>query len=377
MNRNLIFLAASLITWGVGEGMFIFFQPLYLQELGADPVTIGAILGGVGIAMTLAHLPAGYLSDRFGRRPLLRAAWFTANIAAWIMALAENLPVFVLGAVLYGMTAFVSGPMSGYITAARGKWSVARALTLISATYNLGAILGPLLGGWVGEMFGLRWSFILAGAWFVVSTLLILFIESQPIEATQPESNQNRWGDFLQPRYITLMAIIFMAMFSMYLPQPLSQNFLQNERGLDLGQIGQMISLRSAGVVVFNLILGVVNARYGFLLAQAAVGLYCWLIWQGNSIPWYMAGYFMMGNFQTARSMATAHVRALVKANNMGMAYGMQETLSGMVVILGPPLAGYLYTRNPEWIYLAGLIGICASVVISALFIPLKPNEIS
>lgn len=376
MNRSLIFFAASLMTWGVGEGMFIFFQPLYLQELGADPVTIGAILGGVGIAMTLAHLPAGYLADRIGRKPLLIAAWVTANIAAWIMALADSLPLFVIGAVLYGMTAFVSGPMNGYITAARGNWSVARALTLISAVYNLGAIVGPVLGGWIGEILGLRWSFILAGGWFVISTILILFIDSQPVEAMPAASETYRWNEFINPRYVTLMVIIFMAMLSMYLPQPLSQNYLQNERGLQLSQIGQMISIRSAGVVVFNLTLGMVNARYAFLLAQVAVGCFCWLIWQGTSIPWYIAGYFLLGNFWTARSMASAHVRAMVKANIMGVAFGVQETLSGMVVVLAPLLAGFLYNRNPDWIYVAGMLGIGASVVISALFIPLKPRDI-
>jgi hypothetical protein len=57
MTRDLFLVALSLFTWGLGEGMFIFFQPFYLQQLGADPRTIGGILGVVGISMTVAHLP--------------------------------------------------------------------------------------------------------------------------------------------------------------------------------------------------------------------------------------------------------------------------------------------------------------------------------
>ena len=376
MNRNLTLLALSLMTWGIGEGMFIFFQPLYLQQLGANPVMIGSILGLTGVAMTLAHLPAGYLSDRIGRRPVLWAAWSIATLAAWVMALADSLPLFVVGAVFYGMTAFVSGPMNGYITAARGRWTVARALTLISATYNTGAILGPLLGGWVGQNLGLRWCFGIAAVFFLVSTVIVLFIQAQPVEIALPEGKNARWAGLINARYATFMVVVFVSLYFMYLPQPLSQNFLQNERGLSLGNIGSVISLRSAGVVFLNLTLGHFNARYSFLLAQAFMGGFAFLIWKGSGMPWYLVGYFLMGSFQTARSLAVAQARALVKASNMGLAYGMLETIGGLVIIFGPPLAGALYSLNPTWPYLAGILGCGIGLLISAFFIPLRPDEI-
>ena len=56
MARDLILIAISLFTWGLGESAFFSFQPLYLQQLGADPLRIGAILGGYGLAATLAQL---------------------------------------------------------------------------------------------------------------------------------------------------------------------------------------------------------------------------------------------------------------------------------------------------------------------------------
>ena len=110
MNRDLTFVGLALMTWGVGEGLFFFFQPLYLQELGANPVQIGDILSIVSVAMALAHLPAGYLSDRLGRRPMLIAAWVLGTLAAWIMALAHSISFFVIGSALYGLTNFVVVP---------------------------------------------------------------------------------------------------------------------------------------------------------------------------------------------------------------------------------------------------------------------------
>ncbi len=71
MNRNLLLTAISLSIWGIGEGLFIYFQPIYLQEWVGDPILIGTILGGMGVAMAVAQIPAGYLSDKFGSRSIM------------------------------------------------------------------------------------------------------------------------------------------------------------------------------------------------------------------------------------------------------------------------------------------------------------------
>jgi len=376
MSRDLILVAFALMTWGVGEGMFLFFEPLYLQEMGASPLEIGAILGGVGIAMTIAYLPAGYLSDRFGRRPMLVTAWILGTTATWVMALSRSLPTFVLGIGLYGFTSFVVVPLNSYVTAARGKWSVARAITFISAAFNFGAILGPLLGGWIGEQVGLHFSFLAAAFIFLLSTSIILFIRPQPVEISTFDRGRFGFGGLLNERFMRYLVVIFIVMFAMYLPQPLSQNFLQNERGISLFQIGQLISARSAGIVILNLTLGQLNARIGFIIAQAAMALFTILIWHGTSFYHYALGYLLLGSYQTARSLAVAQGRALTQASNMGMAYGMIETVMSLAIILAPPLAGYLYTQNPVWIYSFSTMLIILSILITFFFSPLKASDL-
>jgi MFS family permease len=156
MSVSFILLCISLFTWGVGEGMFFVFQPIYLAQLGANTMTIASVFSAFGAAMMLAHIPAGYLADRLGRRPLLIAAWSSGLIATWVMAFARTLPVFIVGMLLYGLTAFVSSPLNSYVTAEKGKLTPARAMTLASAAFNLGAVIGPLTGGWIGDLIGLR-----------------------------------------------------------------------------------------------------------------------------------------------------------------------------------------------------------------------------
>ena len=68
INRDLRLIALSLLIWGFGEGMFIYFQPVYLHELGADPVQIGGILGLAALGMLVSHIPAGALADPSGAK---------------------------------------------------------------------------------------------------------------------------------------------------------------------------------------------------------------------------------------------------------------------------------------------------------------------
>jgi MFS family permease len=368
MSRDLILIGLALMTWGIGEGMFFYFQPLYLEQLGASPVVIGGILGAVGIAMTVAHVPAGYLADRVGRRPLMWLSWVMGLAAAWIMASARSLPVFVAGLLAYSATAFVMAPMNSYITAARGKLSVGRALTLVSVFYNIGAICGPWLGGQIGNHFGLQQIYRIAAGIFVFSVLIILLIRPQPVEHHLTAGTPARLK--LDKRYLFYLAAVFFTMFAAYQPQPLSPNFLQNQRGLSVENIGQLGSIVGIGVVLLNLALGSLNARLGFLLAQAASGLFALILWQGRGFAWYAIGYFLIGGYRVARTLAAAQTRHLVDQAQMGLAYGITETVSASTIILAPPLAGYIYERNPEMIYILGSVLIGISLLVSARFIP-------
>ena len=377
MSRELILIALSLVTWGIGEGMFLYFEPLYLQQLGADPILIGSIIGGVGIAMAISYLPAGYLSDRMGRRPMLRLAWLIGVAATWMMALANSLSIFVVGMMIYGFTSFVVVPLNSYITHARGKLSVGRTITLISASFNIGFIFGPLIGGWIGNRYGLQRTFLIAAFIFLVSTIFIFMAPAQPIEREGTGATLRGWQGLISKRFIQYLFIIFFVTFALYLPQPLSQNFLQNERGLNLNQVGQLIAIRSLGIVVLNLTLGQLNARTGYLLAQVSMAAFTLLLWQGANMVWYMAGYFLLGSYQTARVLSIAQGRTLIQATRMGVGYGIIETAMTFAIILAAPLAGALYQENPVWIYIVSLGLIVVAILVTSLFSPIRKEDVN
>lgn len=358
MNRNLALIAASMFTWGAGEGLFLYFQTLYLQEWGADPLMIGSILGGVGIAMALFQLPAGYLADKIGPRPLMWASWFLGTAAAWVMALANSLPVFVAGLLVYGLTAFAMAPMNSYITTMRGKWSPGRALTFVSASYHLGAIIGPTIGGALANQFGLKTVYTIAATVLVFSTVIVLFIQKPGKEIhAEKEANSRVYRN---GRFITLAVLAFVTLFALYLPQSLTPNFLQNERHLSLQEIGLVGTAGSLGNAAILFALGNLSAPVAFLIGQPLVGLFALLMGLGTGVPLFALGYFFLAGYRLCRSMVMALARSFIHPSETGLAFGILETANAFAVILAPLLAGYLYQQSPISVYSValGLIGL-------------------
>lgn len=364
--RDLLVVALALFTWGIGEGMFIYFQPLYLQSWGANPLEIGAILSMVGLAVAVAQVPAGYLSDKVGSRPVMWSAWVIGLLATVVMALAGSLPVFVAGLMLYSSTSYVSVPMSSYIASMRGRWSVERAMTMVLAMTPLGMVAGPVLGGWIGERLGLQSVYRIAAGIFVISTLII-FLARRPAQRARSVSLEERRGLAANPRFLGLLAMIFFTMLSLNLPQPLTSIYLKDLHGFTVQQIGQTGAIVSLSNALIMLAMGFLNASTGILVGQALVGLFAMMMWQGASPAAFFIGYLFLGGYRLARSMSLAYARSLVHDSETGLAFGLVETGTGISVIIAPLAAGFIYQRSPQMIYITSLAAIAIMFIINIL----------
>jgi MFS family permease len=366
MSRDLKIVSAAMLTWGLGEGMFYIFQPLYIQQFGADPVLIGTILGINGLVMTVGQIPAGLLADKIGRRPLMWASWVFGLISTWIMALAPSLGVFVVGLLLYGITSSVMSPLNSYIQDVRGTWQVGRALTFTSAAYNIGAVLGPVIGGMLGEQYNLRSVYYVAGAIFAVSTTIIFFAgkDVKEVHVSKP----GEVHILKNKRFRGMVVMTFLVMFAALLPQSLAANFLQNQRGLSLSRIGQLGALGGLGSAVLMLVLGHLPAGIAMLIGQAGMGLFSVLLWQGTGLFWYGAAYLFLGGYRLIRAMTLALVQPAVRAKEIGLAFGIVETVNSLAFVVAPILAGFLYDWRPISIFPVSLGVLAVTVLLTLVF---------
>lgn len=369
MNRNYILICISLLLWGLGESMFFIFQSLYLEEWGASPVLIGTLLSINGIALAVAMLPSGYLSDKLGPRPLIWASWIVGAVAAWGMALANSLPLFVIAMAVYYSSGFAMPPLNSYIVRVRGKFSVERALTLTSVMYNVGAVIGPTIGGIIGSTMSLKSIYSFSASIMIISVIIILFIQKLDVEKAEPQAVSNASLKRFHPRFWAFVVLSAFIVFAIYMPQPLNANFLQNIRGLNVATIGNMGTIGNLGNVIVMLALGSLPAYYGILAGIILVGFFSLLILQGNSAAWYAAAYFLYGGFRLGKAMIIAFARNLVEPHKLGLAYGFLESVNSISLILAPLLAGFLYQIKPESVYSVNLFLLAGMFIINAVFL--------
>jgi MFS family permease len=352
MNRNLLLVSFSLFTWGLGESFFFYFQPLYLQQWGASSIEIGGVLGGVGVVLALSQIPTGLLTDRFGPKKLMWASWIIGVIAAWMMVFSPSLQFFIVAYLFYGLTGFGIIPMNAYITNVRGKFTVGRTLTFVSGMYNLGSVIGPVVGGRIADRFGLHSIYIVAACIFVVSTILILQV--QTIHEVHPDDLKRVNGQkklLGNPRFWTFLVLAFFTLIVLYLPQPLNSNFLQNQQHLSNTTIGIIGAVGSLGNAFATLVLGNIAPFWGLLVGQAWVGAFAGIYLLGNSPFWFGVGFFFFGGYRLFRSMTLAYAKPMASLSETGLLYGSLETAASLAVIIAPILAGFLYEQDPYSIY--------------------------
>jgi MFS family permease len=247
----------------------------------------------------------------------------------------------------------------------RGKYSIGKALTFASGLYNIGAIIGPISGGLIADLLGLRSVYMLAAVLFVISTVIVLFIEKNPATHHADEHSTNGAGLLKNTRFIMFLGITLLTIFAIYLPQPFTPSFLQNQQSLSLSTIGIFGAIGSLGNAVAMLTLGNLRAFTAFIIGQAWVLLFSIIYFTADLPAWFGLGYFFIGGYRLCRAMVLAIAREFIHPRQTGLAYGMVETMNAVAVIIAPALAGYLYSQDPYSIYRVSLVLISLVLVMN------------
>jgi MFS family permease len=375
IQRDLAIVAISAFIWGLGEGLFIFFIPLALQRWNSDAVQIGGVLSMIGVTTAVVQVPAGYFSDRFGTRPIIFASLLLGIASAIVMAAARSLPFFVAGLLAYGCTSFISAPMNSYVTRLRGSWTVQRALTFRAAAFQVGAIVGPILGGWIANTAGLSIVFRYSAGLFLASTL-VMSLARRPLVLEHPEASIHLVSPITNPRFLGFLAVVFFTIIAISVPQELTSLYLQNVHHLSIQLIGTMGTIAIIGTAVIMFALGNLRVSTGMLIGQLLLAGFALLMWRGQGALAYFVGYFFVGGYQLYRSMALAFSRSLVKVGDTGLAYGLVETGNALAAVVAPLAAGFLYNFRPEAVYIASLGALAISVGLNRYLFHEKRNEI-
>jgi DHA1 family tetracycline resistance protein-like MFS transporter len=160
----LIMVAFDMLAFGIIAPVL---PDLIRQFEGGDFVRASSIGGYFGLAwatMQFIFSPIlGAWSDRFGRRPVMLISCFGLGIDYVIMALAPSLRWLLLGRIISGITTSNIATAFAYVTDVTKPAERAKPFGMISAAFGLGFVIGPAVGGWLGNI-NLRFPFWVAAA---------------------------------------------------------------------------------------------------------------------------------------------------------------------------------------------------------------------
>jgi DHA1 family tetracycline resistance protein-like MFS transporter len=184
VNRPLIVILAAVTLDAVGIGLIFPILPKLLEEV----THVDNIAPYVGImfalyaAMQFLFSPVlGVMSDRFGRRPVLLVSLAGAAIDYLFMAFAPELWMLVVGRAIAGLTSANMAVATAYITDITPEEKRAQRFGLFHAMFGIGFVVGPILGGLLGDIW-VRAPFIAAAVLNGLNFALALFVlpESRP-----------------------------------------------------------------------------------------------------------------------------------------------------------------------------------------------------
>ena len=160
----------------IGFGIILPVTPTLLMEVSAEVLSSSAVYGGWLMfsfaIMQFVSMPVlGNLSDAYGRKPVLLGSLLVLSINYLIMGLAQSLVLLFIGRLISGIGSATFSTCNAYIADTTSVEERAQFFGLMGAAFGLGFVIGPVLGGFLGE-YGSRVPFF-ATAGLIFFNLII------------------------------------------------------------------------------------------------------------------------------------------------------------------------------------------------------------
>lgn len=191
MNRSLIVIYITIALDAVGIGLIFPILPALLADVTHAPDVaphIGMMIALYAVMQFVFAPVLGALSDGLGRRPVLLISLAGSVVNYLFLAFAPNLWMLFIGRAVAGLTSANVSVATAYVTDISPEDEHARRFGLLNAMFGIGFIIGPVLGGGLGDH-GLRLPFIAAAILTGCPLLLALLVLPESHTRTRKRIN--------------------------------------------------------------------------------------------------------------------------------------------------------------------------------------------
>jgi DHA1 family multidrug resistance protein-like MFS transporter len=354
--RNLIVCWFGMFVSGVGMSMLAPVLPLYIQHLGVNNTASIAQFSGVafGITYIISAIFSpiwGLAADKFGRKPMLLRASLGMAVVIGCMGFATNVYVLIGLRLLQGVITGYATACTTLIATQTEREHTGYALATLSTASIAGSLLGPSIGGFIEEGFGLQNVFFITGGLLLVAffTTAIFVKESFTREDKKLPNLKEVW-QLLPEKSLTITMFItfFVLTVALYSVEPVITLYITH-LSHDSSHIALIAGLTFSASGLANIVaaprLGKLSDRIGvhkvMLVALIAAGI-IFIPQAFVSNPWQLMGLrFVLG--LTAAGL-TPSVNILIKkitpAPLIGRVFGFAMSAGYLGVFGGAVLGG-------------------------------------
>lgn len=380
LNRDLKLIFVSNLLGAFGDGLYAYILPLYIRSLEASSADVGSLFSIFILSTALTIIPGGFIADRFDRKKVIIFGWILWIPLPLMFSVATHWTQLFPVMALYGI--FVSGPAtSAYIVTFARKDRVTLTYTMISASWWLGYIFSPGLGGYLSTLIGLRSVFFLSFFFYAAATGVLFFIQSQHPKKSSMSRNENTSSDSSHAGKIVLLSLFFAAVFFfLNLIRPFTVQFFQDIYGLESFRIGLLGSIGFLGSALFSIWLGKVGDKRGKMIAVVIAILlggfsFALFICFDNFFALIFAS-FLNGASYIIWSLMGASVGSIAPEASRGRWISVSQMSAMATASIAPYIGGLLYERSPFTPFYI-FIGFSPLLSLIALTKPFKEKRIN
>lgn len=350
-----VFIMITIMIDSMGFGLIMPVMPELIMQVGhtdlADAATWGGLMAAAFAVMQFLFGPTlGNLSDRYGRRVILLVSLFFLTIDYVIMAFAGFLWLLFLGRIIGGITSATHSTANAYIADISKPEEKAQNFGLISAAFGIGFIIGPLLGGVLGD-YGARAPFwaaaALAGANFLFGWFVLPETVTDRIRRPFEWRRANPFGAFRQirelPGMTRLIVVFFLYQIAFFVYPSVWSYYATEAFGWNPSAIGLSLAAFGGGMAIVQglLIRRIIpwlgehrSALFGMAVNVVVFGAYAFVTegWQ----------VFLLVPLSSLAAIGTPAMMGImsraVPDNAQGELQGITSSVSAVAVIVSPVL---------------------------------------
>ncbi|MGA9659087.1 MAG: MFS transporter [Asticcacaulis sp.] len=343
----------------VGFGIVVPLIPFFAEDLSADPWQVTLMFSAYSLGQFFAEPYCGRLSDRIGRKPILIGTTALSVLFYILLAFSPNIWFAILIRFFSGLSSGNISTIQGYVSDVSKPEQRAARMSLIGAAFSLGFVVGPFIGGILSHEGGTGNTFrlpLLGAALLSAIACLGVFLyvkESRHRQTSaQPQQNLLKTAQEGIRNPVTLRVILatlcYMAAFA-----GLEATFglwSKHRYGWGPQQVGNIfLYIGIAAAAMQMVLMRPLVRRYGEIKVLAG-GLFVFglsFVAQGvNHSHWLIIPLVMVGTLGQAVifSSICAIISMTTSPDKQGAMLGLNMSTGAVARILGPILAGFLYS---------------------------------